>query len=330
VRSPSATERETSMQTLRCVAGIDVHKKMLAVVVGRVGEQTIEVERAKFSTTTQDLKRLEDWLATRGVDEVVMESAGQYHKPVWLQLEGRFQLHLAQARSNRGPRGRKRDFTDALRLVKRLLSEDLILSYVPDAEQRLWRSMTRAKVSLGEQRKRLQGQIEGLLEEMMIKLSSVVSDLFGVSGRRILKALAAGEEDPAKLASLGDHQLGVSREGLQEALTGRVRPAHRLLLELYLQQVELIDAQIAVLEREISVAMRPHQATIERLADLPGVGVGSAHQIIAEMGPEAATLPSPGQAASWVGVCPGREESAEESHNNRSPKGNRPLRRLLN
>jgi transposase len=116
------------MQTLRCVAGIDVHKKMLAVVVGRVGEQTIEVERAKFSTTTQDLKRLEDWLATRGVDEVVMESTGQYHKPVWLQLEGRFQLHLAQARSNRGPRGRKRDFTDALRLVKRLLSEDLILS----------------------------------------------------------------------------------------------------------------------------------------------------------------------------------------------------------
>jgi len=220
VRFPSATERETSMQTLHCVAGIDVHKKMLAVVVGRVGEQTIEVERAKFSTTTQDLKRLEDWLATRGVDEVVMESTGQYHKPVWLQLEGRFQLQLAQARSNRGPRGRKRDFTDALRLVKRLLSEDLILSYVPDAEQRLWRSMTRAKVSLGEQRKRLQGQIEGLLEEMMIKLSSVVSDLFGVSGRRILKALAAGEEDPAKLASLGDHQLRVSREGLQEALTG--------------------------------------------------------------------------------------------------------------
>ncbi len=150
------------MQTLRCVAGIDVHKKMLAVVVvGRVGEQTIEVERAKFSTTTQDLKRWEDWLETRGVDEVVMESTGQYHKPVWLQLEGRFQLHLAQARSNRGPRGRKRDFTDAMRLVKRVLSEDLILSYVPDAEQRLWRSMTRAKVSLSEQRKRLQGQIEG-------------------------------------------------------------------------------------------------------------------------------------------------------------------------
>ena len=318
------------MQALRCVAGIDVHKKMLAVVVGRVREQTIEVERAKFSTTTQDLKALEDWLEAHEVDEVVMESTGQYHKPVWLQLEERFQLHLAQAQSNRGPRGRKRDFTDALRLVKRFLSGDLILSYVPDAEQRLLRSMTRAKVSLSEQRKRLQGQIEGLLEEMMIKLSSVVSNLFGVSGRRILKALAAGEEDPEKLASLGDHQLRVSREGLREALTGRVRPAHRLLLGLYLEQVELIDAQMAVLEREISAAMRPHQATIERLADLPGVGVDSAYQIIAEMGPEAATFPSAGQAASWVGVCPGREESAGKSNNNRSPKGNRPMRRLLN
>ena len=199
---------------------------------------------------------------------------------------------------------------------------------MPDVEQRLWRSMTRAKVSLHDQRKRVQGQIEGLLEEMMIKLSSVVSDLLGVSGRRILRALAAGEEDPEKLASLGDEQLRVSREGLQEALTGRVRPAHRLLLRLYLQQVELIDEQIAVLEHEISAAMRPHQAAIERLTDLPGVGGDSAQQIIAEMGPEAATFPSAGQAASWVGVCPGREESAGESHNNRSPKGNRPLRRL--
>jgi len=316
------------MQTLRCVAGIDVHKKMLAVVVGRVREQTLEVERVKFSTTTQDLKALEDWLEVQGVDEVVMESTGQYHKPVWLQLEGRFRLHLAQAHSNRGPKGRKRDFTDALRLVKRLLSGDLILSYVPDAEQRLWRDMTRAKVSLRDQRKRVQGQVEALLEEMMIKLSSVVSDLLGVSGRRILKALAAGEEDPGKLASLGDSQLRVSRERLQEALTGRVRPAHRLLLRLYLQQVELIEEQIAILEHEISAAMQPHQATIERLADLPGVGVDSAQQIIAEMGPQAATFPSAGQAASWVGVCPGRETG--ESHNNRSPKGNRPLRRLLN
>jgi transposase len=318
------------MLAQRCIAGIDVHKKMLVVVVGKTHEATLQLERAKFGTTTQDLDVLRDWLRARRVEEVVMESTGQYHKPVWLQLEGCFRLHLAQAQSNRGPKGRKRDFADALRLVRRFLSEDLTLSYVPDAEQRMWRRLTRTKTSLGNQRTRLQLQVEALLEEMMLKLSSVVSDLFGSSGRRILKAIAAGEEDPVILARLGDERLKASEEELQRALKGRVHPTHRLILGLYLSQVELIDEQEAILELEISRAMQAHQSVVERLADVPGLGLDSAHQIIAEMGPEAAAFPSAGQAASWVGVCPGREESAGESHNNRSPKGNRPMRRLLN
>jgi transposase len=330
VRFPSTTQRGMMMQIERCIAGIDVHKKMLAVVVGKTQERSVQVERAKFGTTTQDLEVLRDWLQSRRVEEVVMESTGQYHKPVWLQLEGQFRLHLAQAQSNRGPKGRKGDFADALRLVKRFLSDDLILSYVPDVEQRLWRRLTRTKTSLGEQRKRVQLQVEALLEEMMLKLSSVVSDLLGSSGRRILKAIAAGEEDPAKLASLGNVRLKASEEELQRALNGRARAAHRLILGLYLKQVELIDEQEAILEREISAAMQAQKAVVERLADIPGLGVDSAHQIIAEMGPEAAAFPSAGQAASWIGVCPGREESAGESRNNRSPKGNRSMRRLLN
>src|SRR3954454_21249419 len=203
-----------SMQTERWIAGIDVHKKMLAVVVGRVQDRSMQVERAKFGTTVEDLELLRDWLQACGVDEVVMESTGQYHKPVWLQLEGCFRLPLAQAQSNRGPKGRKRDFADALRLVRRFLSEDLILSYVPDAEQRLWRRLTRTKTSLGDQRQRVQLQVEALLEEMMLKLSSVVSDLLGASGRRILQAIAAGEEDPVKLARLGDERLKASEEEL--------------------------------------------------------------------------------------------------------------------
>ena len=215
-------------------------------------------------------------------------------------------------------------------MVKRFLSDDLMLSYVPDPEQRLWRRLTRTKTSLGDQRQRVQLQIESLLEEMMLKLSSVVSDLLGASGRRILQAIAAGEDDPAKLARLGDERLKASEEELQRALKGRVHPTHRLILGLYLRQIELIDEQEALLEREISAALQPHQTVIERLADIPGLGLDSAQQIIAEMGPEAAAFPFAGQAASWVGVCPGREESAGESHNNRSPKGNRPMRRLLN
>jgi transposase len=317
------------MQAERCIAGIDGHK-MLAVVVGRVQERSVTVERAKFGTTTEDWELLGDWLQTRGVEEVVMESTGPYHKPVWLQREGRFRLHLAQAQSNRGPKGRKRDFADALRLVKRFLSEDLMLSYVPETEQRLWRRLTRTKTSWGDQRQRVQLQIESLLEEMMLKLSSVVSDLWGASGRRILQAIAAGKEDPVKLARLGDVRLQASEEEWQRALKGRAHPTHRLILGLYLRQIELIDEQEALLEREISTALRAHQAVIERLAEVPGLGLDSAQQIIAEMGPEAAAFPSAGQAASWVGVCPGREESAGESHNNRSPKGNRAMRRLLN
>jgi len=318
------------MQESRCIAGIDVHKKMLAVVVGRTHDRSLQLERAKFGTTTEHLELLSDWLEAHGVQEVVMESTGQYHKPVWLQLEGRFQLHLAQAHSNRGPKGRKRDFADAVRMVRRFLSDDLILSYVPGMEQRLWRRLTRTKTSIGDQRKRVQCQVEGLLEEMMIKLSSVISDLFGLSGLRILAAIAAGEQDPVKLAALGDDRLKVSKEALQAALKGKVQPEHRLLLGLYLEQVDLIDRQTAALEREISAAMRPHAAAVERLAEIPGLGIDSAQQIIAEIGPEAATFPSAGQVASWVGVCPGREESAGESHSNRSPKGNRPMRRLLN
>src|SRR3954452_7454076 len=136
-----------SMQTERCIAGVDVHKKMLVVVVGQVQDRSMQVERAKFGTTTEDLELLGDWLQARGVEEVVMESTGQYHKPVWLQLEGRFRLHLAQAQSNRGPKGRKRDFADALRMIRRFLSEVSILIYVPNPDHRLWRLLTRTKTS---------------------------------------------------------------------------------------------------------------------------------------------------------------------------------------
>jgi transposase len=130
---------------------------------------------------------------------------------VWLALEGQCQLHLAQARSNRGPRGRKTDFRDAKRVVSRLLSGDLVLSFVPDAEQRGWRTLTRTKYQLTRDRVRLQSQLESVLEECQIKLSSLVSDLLGASGRRILRALAEGETDPARLAALGDKRLRASQ-----------------------------------------------------------------------------------------------------------------------
>jgi len=312
------------------VAGIDVHKKMLAVVVANARDRELHFECRRFGTTVSELRSLSTWLRERAVQEVVMESTAQYWKPVWLALEGQFQLWLAQARSNRGPRGRKTDFRDAKRSVSRLLSDDLILSYVPEMEQRSWRTLTRTKYQLTRDRVRLQSQLESLLEECQIKLSSVVSDLLGASGRRMLGAIAAGETDPERLRELGDRRLHATDAELTDALNGQPQPLHRKLLLLYLQRLDVIEAQIAELESMIAEAMKAHEDAIVRLAELPGLGVDSAQPIIAEIGPGAEAFPSAPQLASWVGVCPGRQESAGESTSNRSAKGNRAMRRLLN
>jgi transposase len=312
------------------LAGIDVHKRMLAVVIANARDTELQFECRRFGTTTSDLRHLLAWLEERAVQEVVMESTAQYWKPVWLALEGHCRLHLAQARSNRGPRGRKTDFRDAQRAVSRLLSGDLVLSYVPEAEQRGWRTLTRTKHQLTRDKVRLQSQLESLLEECQIKLSSIVSDLLGASGQRILRALAQGETDPARLAELGDKRLRASEAELKEALSGAPQPIHRQLLSLYLARLDLIESQMASLDRMIAEAMKAHEQAIVRLAELPGLGIDSAQQIIAEIGPQAAAFPSAEQLASWVGVCPGRQESAGVSSSDRSAKGNRSMRRLLN
>jgi transposase len=314
------------------VAGIDIHKMVLMVVVMWV--QAAEVEwktlRRRFGATTPELAELRAWLQALGVQEVVMESTAQYWKPVWYELEGKIPaLHLAQAFSNRARRGRKHDFRDAERLVRRLVADELVLSFVPGPEQRNWRTMTRMQVHLTDDRGRLHNQVECLLEEMRIKLSGVLSDLLGVSSRRILGALAQGETDPQKLAALADRHLQCPPQQLLAALTGQVQPMHQRLLGLYLERLQLLDAQIDELKRRIAAALRPHQDAVQRLAEVPGFGADSAQQMIAEVGAEAATFPSGGEMASWVGTCPGQNESAEKNHSSRSAKGNRYARRLI-
>jgi transposase len=312
------------------IAGIDVHKKVLMVVVVDASTPDGKPERRRFATMPSELRRLSAWLREEGVEEAVMESTAQYWRSVWLELEPHMRLQLAQAFSNRAPRGRKHDFKDAERLVRRLIANELILSFVPDGEQRTWRNMTRMKTQLTRDRVRLQNQMECLLEEMRIKLSIVVSDLLGTSGLRILRALAQGETDPKKLALLGDDRLKCSEEQLADALTGRPQPMHREMLALQLERLQLIDTQIAKLNGLIAQAMKPHQEAVIRLAEVPGLGVDSAQQVISEVGIQASTFPSAAQLTSWVGTCPGKEESAEENHSSRSAKGNKYLRRVLN
>jgi len=312
------------------IAGIDVHKKVLMVVVIDASTPEEKPDRRRFATMPSDLQRLSTWLRAQGVEEAVMESTAQYWRSVWLELEPYMRLQLAQAYSNRAPRGRKHDFKDAERLVRRLIANELILSFVPDGEQRTWRSITRMKVQLTRDRVRLQSQMECLLEEMRIKLSIVVSDLLGASGLRILHALAEGDTDPKQLALLGDDRLKCSEEQLVDALTGRAQPMHRQMLALQLERLQLMDGQIAKLNGLIARAMKPHQDAVIRLAEVPGLGVDSAQQVIAEVGVKASTFPSAGDFASWVGTCPGKDESAEENHSSRSAKGNKYLRRVLN
>ena len=164
-----------------------------------------------------------------------------------------------------------------------------------------------------------------------MKLDTCVSDLLGVSSLRILRAIAKGEHDPHQLAQLADPNLQASEEQLADALmaVGSLSPLQRHILKLFLERLDLIDSQIQSLQQQIGAAMGQHQAAVVRLAKIPGFGPDSAQQVIAEVGPEAGTFPSAEELSSWVGVCPGREESAEVSRSNRSPKGNRSMRRLL-
>jgi len=330
------------------IARIDVHKKMLAVVVSDVEvDAEFQFERRMFGSNPEQLRALAAWLVEQEVEEVVMESTAQYWKPVWEALERYWKplcekregakrksgrLHLAQAESNRGRRGRKRDFVDAERLVKRLVARELTLSFVPDAEQRLWRTVTRKKFQLRRARIRLQNQLESLLEEAHIKLSSFVSDLLGFSARRMLKALAEGEANPAALAALADQRLRATPEQLSDALGAcrELNDVYRRLLQMALEECRLIDEQIGKLDQEMASLLSQHQDAVERLAEVPGLGVDSAQQIIAEVGPTAATFPSEKCLSSWVGACPGDEESAGVNYSHRSPKGNRHMRRLLN
>jgi len=312
------------------IAGIDVHKKVLMVVVIDARTPESKPERRRFATMPSELRRLSTWLQEQGVEEAVMESTAQYWRSVWLELEPHMCLHLAQAFYNRAPRWRKHDFKDAERLVRRLIAKELILSFVPDGEQRIWRNLTRMKLQLTRDRVRIQSQIECLLEEMRIKLSIVVSDLLGSSGLHILHALANGETDAKSLALLGDDRLKCTEEQLVEALTGRSHPMHGQMLALQLERLRLLDEQIAKLNSLIAQAMKPHQDAVIRLAEVPGLGIDSAQQVIAEVGVTASTFPSAAEFTSWVGTCPGKEESAEENSSSRSAKGNKYMRRVLN
>jgi transposase len=313
----------------RSIAGIDVHKKMLAVVIRRQSGEPIEYEKRKFGTTVGEIEHLAAWLQVRAVSEVVMESTAQYWRPVWYGLEPHFQLHLTHPLKTKAPRGRKSDYRDAQRLADRWNSGDLEESFIPGAEQRSWRWLTRTRVQLKKKVGVIRCHVEGLLEQGGIKLSAVASDLFGVSGWAMLEQIAKGVTDVEVLAKEARGSLRKKNRELKEALAGQLEPVYRLLLKQHMEQVRLLRRQVEEINQAVAEAMKEHLVALHRLTQIPGVDLYAAQELLSEIGPKAAAFPSAKQFASWAGVCPGSQESAGINYSCRSAKGNRYLRRIL-
>src|SRR5580658_3908359 len=214
----------------RSVAGIDVHKKMLAVVIRRPSGEQAGYEKRKFGTTQAEIQHLAAWLQREAVSEVVMESTAQYGRPVWYGLEPHFQLRLTHPLKTRAPRGRKSDFRDAQRLADQWNSGDLEESFIPGFEQRSWRWLTRTRVQLNKKLGVIQNHVEGLLEQGGIKLAAVASDLFGVSGWAMLELIAKGVTDAEALAGQARGVLRKKDTQRKEALAGRLEPVNKRLL----------------------------------------------------------------------------------------------------
>lgn len=256
------------MQTLhrRC-SGLDVHKKDVVACVRLVARNKVSREVRRFPTTTRGLIELAEWLEAAQCTHVAMEATGVYWKPVWHMLEGRFRLILANAAHIKGVPGRKSDVNDATWIAD-LLAHGLIrASFVPPQPIQELRGLTRTRKQLGREIVQHTQRIQAVLEEANVKLSSAITDILGMSGRRILKAMIAGETDPDKLSVLGSPRLAASRDELADALLGRIREHHRFLIDQHLKTIEQLEATIAAFDARIEAVLTPFRNTIERLTE---------------------------------------------------------------
>jgi transposase len=312
-------------------AGLDVHKSTVVACVRRQrGPRRAEQQTRSFGTTTAGLLELADWLAEEGVSHVAMESTGVYWKPVWNLLEGLFEMLLVNAQHIKQVPGRKTDVKDAEWIAQLLQHGLLRSSFVPDTPQRQLRELTRQRRQLIQTRASVVNRIQKVLEDGNIKLASVATDVLGVSGRAMLEALVAGQDDPEALADMARRRLGAKIPELRLALQGRVTDHHRFLLRLLLDELTHLEGLIArVTERITEVLPAPFAEAVQRLATIPGIDERAAENILAEIGVDMKQFPQPGQLASWTGMCPGNNESAGKRRSGKTTKGNRWLRATL-
>jgi transposase len=314
----------------RC-AGIDVGQAEV-VVCARVPDRATggpaELVRT-FGTTTPDLLELAEWLRGLGVTDVAMESTGVYWKPVYYLLEDQFRALLANAGHVRHVPGRKTDTLDACWLAQLLAHGLLPASFVPPRPIRELRDLTRYRKALIEERTRQVNRIHKVLEDAGIKLSSFATDVMGVSGRDMMRALIAGRSDPAALAELARGRMRPKIPQLRKALTGRFRDHHAFLLRSMLDHVDRLDADIAALDQRIEAALAPFAVRVELLRSIPGVDVRCAEVIVAEVGADMSVFPTPSHLASWAGMCPGQRDSAGKRGSGKTRKGSKWLRAAL-
>ncbi len=309
----------------RC-CGLDVHKRtVVACVLTREGSQT-----RTFGTMTEDLLDLADWLAAEAVTHVAMESTGVYWRPVFNLLEGSdLEVLVVNAQHIKAVPGRKTDVKDAEWIAELLRYGLLRGSVIPDRPQRELRELVRFRTSLLRQRGQAALRIQKVLEGANIKLSSLASDILGVSGRAMLEALVAGIDDPARLAELARGRMKHKRAALTAALRGQMGPHQRLLIGSLLRQVDHLDTEIETMSSAIAEQLRPHLAAVERLDTIPGVGRHVAEMLLAEIGPEVTRFPTAAHLASWAKLCPGNNESAGKRRHGRTGQGNPWLRSTL-
>ena len=286
-------------------------------------------ETRTFGTMLPDLQALRSWLLDEGCSHAAMEATGVYWKPVHNVLEDGITLLVFNAEHYKALRGRKTDVKDAERIAEFLRYGLLQGSFIPERPQRELRELTRFRTALLQDRSRAINRLQKTLEGANIKLSSVLTDIMGVSGQKILDALLRGEEDPEELANLAHWRVQTKREDLEQALMGQLSKRLKFVVGQELRQIRSLDEQIEACDAEVAEETHPFAADLERLDAIPGVGPRTAETLIAELGTDLSRWPTAAHLAAWAGLCPGNEESGGKRKRARARKGNVWVRRAL-
>jgi len=305
----------------RCAA-LDLGKDVLVAAVRLQDAGGVSCECRTYGTTANQLSTLRGWLISHGVTHVVMEATGSYWKCVWRALEGHFELTLANPRQIRSLPGRKSDVKDARRIVDFHAHGLIQGSFVPPAEIDAVRELTRTRKQFVREINRHIQRIQKILDVANVKITGLITDTLGVSGRAILKALIAGQTDPERLAALAHPRLRASRVQLVEALQGQPTEQQRSLLGMHLQLIETLETSIAQLDDRIAQAVEPFRELVARLGLVPGLSDEvSIPALLGEIGVDMTKFPTPGNLISWACLCSRNDESAGKVRSRRTLKG---------